>query len=146
MPNTVSLKYANRRHQLCQLEGTKTSVRLRFMGTAQQELELSTSIGVPNVKRNSGSPTAQDKLWAICVWLDNKIRSHLVCLVLAPSCSQYCKVYFVLFHERDIAMTNVEISASEQPKPDNPTAATPQQHQPQRIPPKPADKPAEPQK
>jgi hypothetical protein len=43
-------------------------------------------------------------------------------------------------------MTNVEISASEQQKPANPAAATPQQHQPQANPPKPADKPAEPQK
>jgi hypothetical protein len=43
------------------------------MGTAQQELELSALTGVPNAKRNGGSPTAQDKLRAICVWLDNKI-------------------------------------------------------------------------
>jgi len=42
-------------------------------------------------------------------------------------------------------MTNVKISASEPPKPVNPTPATPQQ-QTQSNPPKPAGKPSEQQK
>lgn len=50
----------------------------------------------------------------------------------------------MFFHDKDITMTNVTISASEPQKPASPAPATPQQQTQNN--PKPADKPSEQQK
>ena len=47
---------ACRRHQRCQLKGTETSVRLRFMGSSRTSYCLSRYLhGVPDVKHNRRS-------------------------------------------------------------------------------------------
>jgi hypothetical protein len=76
-------------------------------------------------------------------WIINPRSSLFVC-PLMHSYVEYVKLLFS-FHEKDITMTSVTISAAEPQKPTNPTPTTPQQ-QTQSNPQKPADKPSEQQK